>query len=74
MATAVITSKNPVITRTIDKTKTPNTIIVGPTRLSIINETLPYRLRFTTIQVPGYSPTNVPGIGLQVIGYSNWIL
>jgi hypothetical protein len=74
MASAVITSKNPVITRTIDKTNSPTTIIVGPTRLSIINETLPYRLRFTTIQVPGYNQNNPPGIGLQVIGYSNWII
>lgn len=73
MATAVITSKNPVITRSI-KEEVPTTIIIESTRLSIINETLPYRLRFTTIQVPGYSPTNMPGIGLQVIGFSNWIL
>lgn len=74
MATAVITSKNPVITRTIDKVNNPTTIIVGPKRLSIINDTLPYRLRFTTIQVPGYGNNNPPGIGLQVIGYSNWII
>lgn len=73
MASAVITSKNPVITRSI-KEEVPAAIIVGPTRISIINETLPYRLRFTTIQVPGYSQNNVPGIGLQVIGFSNWII
>jgi hypothetical protein len=74
MASAVITSKNPVITRTIEKKNVPTAIIVGPKRLSVINETLPYRLRFTTIQIPGYGPNNPPGIGLQVIGYSNWII
>jgi hypothetical protein len=74
MATAVITSKNPVITRTIENANIPSAIIIGPKRLSVINETLPYRIRFTNIQVPGYSPNNPPGIGLQIIGYSNWII
>lgn len=36
---------------------------------------LPFRVRFSTITVPGYSyPNNVPPIGIQVIGFSNWIL
>ena len=74
MASAVITSNNPVITRRIEDAEVPNTFISGPKRLSIINETLPYRIRFTSIQVPGYSPNNPPGIGLQVIGFSNWII
>lgn len=74
MASAVITTKNPVITRNINKGNLPSTYIAGPSRLSIINETLPFRIRFTNIMVPGYSSTNVPGIGLQVIGFSNWIL
>ncbi len=39
-----------------------------------INEVLPFRVRFTDIKVPGYGPNNIPGIGLQVIGYSNYIL
>ena len=39
-----------------------------------IEETLPFRVRFTSITVPGYGPGNVPGIGLQVIGFSNYIL
>jgi hypothetical protein len=39
-----------------------------------INEVLPFRVRFTTITVPGYSSTNIPGIGIQVIGFSNYIL
>jgi hypothetical protein len=39
-----------------------------------INDVLPFRVRFTNIMVPGYGPGNVPGIGIQVIGYSNYIL
>lgn len=36
--------------------------------------TVPFYVRFTNITVPGYGPSNVPGIGVQVIGYSNYIL
>jgi hypothetical protein len=39
-----------------------------------INEILPFRVRFTNIGIQGYSSNNPPGIGLQVIGISNWIL
>jgi len=39
-----------------------------------IKEVLPFRVRFTTITVPGYSANNVAPIGIAVIGYSNYIL
>lgn len=39
-----------------------------------IKHALPFRVRFTSINVEGYSSTNVPPIPLQVIGYSNYIL
>lgn len=39
-----------------------------------IEENLPFRIRFTTIGVPGYGPPGFPGIGIQVIGYNNYIL
>lgn len=35
---------------------------------------MPFRVRFTNITIPGYSSTNVPPIGIQIIGFSNWIL
>ena len=41
---------------------------------AVVEDTLPFRVRFTSIMVPGYSSTNVPGIGVQVIGFSNYIL
>ena len=40
----------------------------------LINEVLPFRIRFTDIRIPGYNQNNIPGIGLQIIGYSNYIL
>lgn len=39
-----------------------------------INETIPFRVKFTNIGIPGYGPNNIPGIGIQVIGLSNYIL
>ena len=39
-----------------------------------IKHDLPFRVRFTSINIEGYSSTTVPPIPLQVIGYSNWIL
>jgi hypothetical protein len=42
--------------------------------LVYIEETLPFRVKFTAIKVPGYSQTNPPPIPLQVIGFSNYIL
>ena len=42
--------------------------------LSTVQEILPFRVRFTTIIIEGISSSNPPGIGLQVIGYSNWII
>ena len=51
-----------------------NSTIFGPSKLSVIEEVLPFRVRFTAIQIPGVSPSNVPPIPLQVIGFSNYIL
>ncbi len=39
-----------------------------------ISSTLPFRVKFTSIKVPGYSSSNPPPIPLQVIGFSNYIL
>lgn len=42
--------------------------------LSKIESILPFRVRFSTITIEGPSSSNPPGIGLQVIGFSNWII
>ena len=74
MATAVITGKRPVVTGSINKTKFANTSITDKQGLSFINEVLPFRVRFTNIQQPGYSPSLVPPIGIAIIGVNNYIL
>ena len=66
MATAVISSKTAANTKKIKQEDYPKVVL--------INEILPFRIRFTSIGIEGYSPTNVPPIPLQVIGFSNYIL
>jgi hypothetical protein len=74
MAKAVISNKARLVARIIETADYPISKIVQGRRLVEINETVPFRVRFTTITVPGYSSTNIPGIGIQVIGFSNYIL
>jgi hypothetical protein len=42
--------------------------IITPTSI------LPFRLSLTNIGIEGYDPANPPGIGIQIIGFSNYIL
>ena len=44
------------------------------TRKTIITEVLPFRVKFTAIQIQAIGLGNTPAIPLQVIGYSNYIL
>lgn len=39
-----------------------------------IEEVLPFRVRFINIGVEAYGPDNPPPIGVQVIGFNNYIL
>ena len=34
---------------------------------------MPFRVNFQTIDIGGYSPTNIPPIGIAVIGFNNYI-
>jgi hypothetical protein len=44
-------------------------------RLVKIQQTLPFRVRFINITIPGYSfPNNVPPVGIAIIGFNNYIL
>lgn len=75
VATAIITDKKKINTVTIDNKKSSRTNVIDTTKRVVkINEVLPFRVRFTDIKIPGYGPNNIPGIGLQVIGFSNYIL
>jgi len=42
-------------------------------RQTVVSEVLPFRVKFIPIQIESLIG-NPPGIGLQVIGYSNYIL
>ena len=43
-------------------------------KTTTVTEVLPFRLTITNIGIVGYSPSNPPGIGIQVIEFSNYIL
>jgi hypothetical protein len=73
MATVTINSNNPVATKIIERVSFPKAEIVDLNRGISINSVLPFRIRFTAIQIPN-SIGNVPAIPLQVIGFSNYIL
>jgi hypothetical protein len=74
MATAVIIPKQKQKVRKIENSNFAIAKISQGTRTVKINDVVPFRVRFTNIMVPGYNSNNIPGIGLQVIGYSNYII
>ena len=43
-------------------------------KVTTVTDILPFRLTITNIGIEGYSTSNPPGIGVQVIGFSNYIL
>jgi hypothetical protein len=74
MATAVIIDEQKQKLKKITPVDYPIAKIVYRSRSVAIKEILPFRIKLTNITVPGYSSTNIPGIGIQVIGFSNYIL
>lgn len=75
MASAVIVDKSPVKTKRIENSSfVVKTIKQKDIRLTTINQTLPFRISFTSVKVPGTSPQNIPPIPLQIIGFSNYII
>lgn len=71
---AIITEKDRINTRSIDNKNFYRSTVLESTRTIKINQVLPFRIRFTEVRIPGYGPNNIPGIGLQIIEYSNYIL
>jgi hypothetical protein len=43
-------------------------------KVTTVTDILPFKLTITNIGIEGYSTSNPPGIGIQVIGFSNYIL
>jgi hypothetical protein len=74
MATALITDELNSKTKRIFPIDYPLTQVEGFTRETEITEILPFRVKFTAIQIVAIGLGNTPAIPLQVIGYSNYIL
>ena len=75
MASALIVDKSPVKTKRIENSSfIVKTIKQKDIRFTTINQTLPFRIRFTSVKVPGTSSQNIPPIPLQIIGFSNYII
>lgn len=74
MASSIISTKNKTKLKTIKAVSYATINILPLTRSVKIEEILPFRIRISNIQIPGYSATNPPPITIQVIGFSNYIL
>ena len=74
MAQAKILSKNNNKLKAINAISYAIINVANDTRTTIVNDVLPFRVKFTNIGIEGYSATNPAGIGIAVIGFSNYIL
>jgi hypothetical protein len=74
MATALILDELNGKTKQIFPVEYPLVQIENFTRDTVITEVLPFRVKFTAIQIQAIGLGNTPAIPLQVIGYSNYIL
>ena len=39
-----------------------------------VDQSLPFRIRLSNITIAGYGPSNPAPIGIQIIGFNNYIL
>lgn len=74
MATAVILDNIKGKTEKVFPINYSEVRIEDSTRTTVITEVLPFRVKFTAIQIQAIGLGNTPAIPLQVIGYSNYIL
>jgi hypothetical protein len=74
MATALILDELNNKTKRIFPIDYPLTEVENFTRTVVISDVLPFRVKFTAIQIQAIGLGNTPAIPLQVIGYSNYIL
>ena len=61
-------------TKTIKSKSYPVATLSYPAVNAKITETLPFRVKFTTIGIDSYGPGNPAPIGIAVIGINNYIL
>ena len=74
MATALILDELSNKTKRIFPIDYPLIQVEGFTLNTLITDILPFRVKFSAIQIQAIGLGNTPGIPLQVIGYSNYIL
>ena len=74
MATALILDELNGKTKRIFPIDYPLIQVEDFTRSTLITDILPFRVKFSAIQIVAIGLGNTPGIPLQVIGYSNYIL
>jgi hypothetical protein len=74
MATALILDELNGKTKRIFPIDYPLIQIEDFTRNTLVTDILPFRVKFSAIQIVSIGLGNTPGIPLQVIGYSNYIL
>lgn len=74
MATALILDELLGSTKKIFPIDYPLVKVEDFTRNTLITDILPFRVRFSAIQIVAIGLGNTPAIPLQVIGYSNYIL
>ena len=76
MATAtVIPVNNKRFAEVVEECKTfLSEVIYRPVGKSLVIYDVPFKIRVQNITVPGYSPSNVPPIGIAIIGFNNYIL
>ena len=75
MATATVIQKSKRFSEVVDscKNRMSKVIYKKPMTANVIYE-LPFKIRITNIKVPGYSPSNIPPIGIAIVGINNYIL
>jgi hypothetical protein len=73
MASVAIINGSSNKVRSVSTIDYPKTNVLYSARLTKINEVLPFRIKLTNIGIPS-AYSNVPGIGLQIIGINNYIL
>jgi hypothetical protein len=74
MATALILDELNGKTKRIFPIDYPVVQVEEITRNTLITDILPFRVKFSAIQIVAIGLGNTPAIPLQVIGYSNYIL
>ena len=74
MATALILDELNGKTKRIFPIDYPLIQVEDFTRNTLVTDILPFRVKFSAIQIVSIGLGNTPAIPLQVIGYSNYIL